>query len=170
MEEFPDLIQPDVLSLMKDSMYNATVGDGYRVGGFNGDNRMSLIVFGCLSTDSIYSISYLQQSVVSYCSTLCVVSLIFSRYMRVMAATYIGNMMGDCNMTHWGDVWAQEAITAFDEYSTLSEVSASSPAFFVSNQLFKFNSGTYSGVTLYALSLWGYMPANSTIASRAPIS
>ncbi|KAF8904879.1 hypothetical protein CPB85DRAFT_1437624 [Mucidula mucida] len=120
VEEFSDLIQADVLSLMKSSMYNATVGDGYRVGGFNGDNLYP-----------IYSNPW---------------------YMRVMAATYVGNMMDDSNMTHWGDVWAQEAITAFDEYSTLSE----------------FNSGTYSGVTLYALSLWGYMPANSTIASRAP--
>lgn len=31
----------------------------------------------------------------------------------------------------------------------------------------KFNSGTYTGVTLYALSLWGYMPKNSTISARA---
>ena len=31
----------------------------------------------------------------------------------------------------------------------------------------QFNSGTYTGVSLYALSLWGYMPENSTIASRA---
>jgi hypothetical protein len=31
----------------------------------------------------------------------------------------------------------------------------------------QFNSGTYTGVTLYALSLWGYMPKNSTIAIHA---
>jgi hypothetical protein len=31
----------------------------------------------------------------------------------------------------------------------------------------QFNSGTYTGVTLYALSLWGYMPQGSTIAKHA---
>ena len=39
MEEFQDLLEPDVVELMKRSMYNATIGDGYRVGGVNGDNR-----------------------------------------------------------------------------------------------------------------------------------
>ncbi|KIY52468.1 hypothetical protein FISHEDRAFT_35228 [Fistulina hepatica ATCC 64428] len=73
-------------------------------------------------------------------------------YMRVMVATYVGNMMSDANMSYWGNEWAREAIEYFDIYDTLSE----------------FNSGTYTGVTLYALSLWGYMPANATIVSRAP--
>lgn len=44
-------------------------------------------------------------------------------YMRVMSATYVGNMMKDANMTHWGNVWASEAITEFDRHGTLSEVS-----------------------------------------------
>lgn len=39
MEEFQDLLSPSLVTLMKESMYNATVGDGYRVGGVNGDNR-----------------------------------------------------------------------------------------------------------------------------------
>ncbi|KAG6816075.1 hypothetical protein H0H87_008803 [Tephrocybe sp. NHM501043] len=68
-----------------------------------------------------------------------------------MAATYVGDMMGDANMTFWGDEWARLAIVEFDRHQTLSE----------------FNSGTYTGVTLYALSLWGYMPKNSTIYGRA---
>jgi hypothetical protein len=38
MEEFQDLLEPDLVSLLKESMYNATVGDGYRNGGINGDN------------------------------------------------------------------------------------------------------------------------------------
>lgn len=68
-----------------------------------------------------------------------------------MAATYVGKMSGDANMSYWGEQWARDGIAEFDKYSTLSE----------------FNSGTYTGVSLYALSLWGYMPSNSTIASRA---
>ncbi|KAF8875318.1 hypothetical protein BD779DRAFT_1563870 [Infundibulicybe gibba] len=108
MEEFQHL-------LTLPCMYNATIGDGYRVGGL----------------DQIISPA---------------------RYMRVMAATYVGNMLSDSNMTFWGNEWARQAIIEFDRFSTLSE----------------FNSPTYAGVSLYALSLWGYMPKNSTIASRAP--
>jgi hypothetical protein len=43
--------------------------------------------------------------------------------MRVMASTYVGAMMNDANMSYWGDKWAEEAITEFDRYETLSEVS-----------------------------------------------
>jgi hypothetical protein len=38
MEEFTHLLDTSLVKLMKESMYNATVGDGYRVGGFDGDN------------------------------------------------------------------------------------------------------------------------------------
>ncbi|KAF9448777.1 hypothetical protein P691DRAFT_729053 [Macrolepiota fuliginosa MF-IS2] len=120
MEEFSHLLDPGLVTLMKESMYNATVGDGYRVGGVDMDNLFP-----------IYSNPW---------------------YMRVMAATYVGNMMGDHNMTMWGDIWAQEAIQEFERFNTLSE----------------FNCGTYAGVTLYALSLWGYMPKSSVIAKAAP--
>ncbi|KAJ7588100.1 hypothetical protein C8J56DRAFT_860795 [Mycena floridula] len=119
MEEFKHLLDPTLVALMQESMYNATIGDGYRVGGVDGDNLYP-----------IYSNPW---------------------YMRVMSASYVGNMMADSNMTHWGNVWAAQAIAEFDKYDTLSE----------------FNSGTYTGVTLYALSLWGYMPQNSTIRGRA---
>lgn len=43
-------------------------------------------------------------------------------YMRVMSATYVGHLTNDANMTHWGNVWASEAITEFDRHGTLSEV------------------------------------------------
>ncbi|KAF5370512.1 hypothetical protein D9615_010337 [Tricholomella constricta] len=119
MEEFRHLLEPNLVALMKESMYNATVGDGYRVGGVDGDNLYP-----------IYSNPW---------------------YMRVMSATYVGHMMGDANMTFWGNEWARQGIAEFDRFGTLSE----------------FNSATYTGVTLFALSLWGYMPANSTIAGRA---
>lgn len=39
-----------------------------------------------------------------------------------MAATYVGNLMGDKNMTMWGNLWAQEAIQEFERFDTLSEV------------------------------------------------
>ncbi|THU86169.1 hypothetical protein K435DRAFT_970410 [Dendrothele bispora CBS 962.96] len=119
MEEFQDLLEPDLVDLMKESMYIAAVGDGYRNGGINNDNLYP-----------VYSNPW---------------------FMRVMAATYVGNMMQDDNMTHWGNVWAEQGIAEFDRYDKLNE----------------FNSATYAGVTLYALSLWGYMPKNSTIVTRA---
>ncbi|KAJ6527180.1 hypothetical protein B0H19DRAFT_1196617 [Mycena capillaripes] len=129
MEEFKHLLEPSLVTLMKQSMYNATVGDGYRVGGFNGDGYSA----GGFIGDNLYPI---------YSNPW---------YMRVMAATYVGKMMGDANMSFWGDQWATEAVASFNLYDTLAE----------------FNSGTYTGVTLYALSLWGYMPKNSTIAKHA---
>ncbi|KAJ6624384.1 hypothetical protein B0H10DRAFT_738161 [Mycena sp. CBHHK59/15] len=131
MEEFQHLLAPSLVTLMKKSMYNATVGDGYRVGGFNGDGyKAGSFVGDNLLVYPVYSNPW---------------------YMRIMSATYVGNMMGDKNMSYWGDQWADDAIANFDLYDTLAE----------------FNSGTYTGVTLYALSLWGYMPKNSTIATHA---
>ncbi|KAF7357361.1 Chitin synthase 4 [Mycena sanguinolenta] len=129
MEEFQHLLEPSLVTLLKNSMYNATIGDGYRVGGFNGDGYSA----GGFIGDNLYPI---------YSNPW---------YMRVMSATYVGNMMGDANMSFWGDQWATEAIENFNLYETLAE----------------FNSGTYTGVTLYALSLWGYMPQNSTIVKHA---
>ncbi|KAJ7676870.1 hypothetical protein DFH06DRAFT_1169211 [Mycena polygramma] len=129
MEEFQHLLEPSLVTLIQNSMYNATVGDGYRVGGFNGDGYSA----GGFIGDNLYPI---------YSNPW---------YMRVMAATYVGNMMGDANMSYWGDRWAAEAVANFNLYGTLAE----------------FNSGTYTGVTLYALSLWGYMPKNSTIVQHA---
>ncbi|KAJ6471753.1 hypothetical protein C8R47DRAFT_1297074 [Mycena vitilis] len=129
MEEFQHLLEPSLVTLIKNSMYNATVGDGYRVGGFNGDGYSA----GGFIGDNLYPI---------YSNPW---------YMRVMAATYVGNMMGDANMSYWGNRWAKDAVVNFNLYGTLAE----------------FNSGTYTGVTLYALSLWGYMPKNSAIVQHA---
>ncbi|KAJ7717780.1 hypothetical protein B0H16DRAFT_1798778 [Mycena metata] len=129
MEEFQHMLEPSLVTLIKKSMYNAIVGDGYRVGGFNGDGYSA----GGFIGDNLYPI---------YSNPW---------YMRVMAATYVGKMMGDTNMSYWGDQWAAEAVANFNLYGTLAE----------------FNCGTYTGVTLYALSLWGYMPKNSTIVKHA---
>jgi len=38
MEEFQHLLDSSLIASMKESMYNATVGDGYRVGSVDGDN------------------------------------------------------------------------------------------------------------------------------------
>lgn len=38
LEEFPHLIPGDVTALIEESLYNATVGDSYRVGGVDNDN------------------------------------------------------------------------------------------------------------------------------------
>ncbi|KAJ8084619.1 hypothetical protein PM082_003393 [Marasmius tenuissimus] len=119
VEEFSHLLDASLVETIKESMYNATVGDGYRVGGVDGDNLRP-----------IYSNPW---------------------YMRVMCATYVGNLSGDKNMSTWGDRWAEEAVTEFNRYDTISE----------------FNSGTYTGVSLWALSLWGYMPMESVIAREA---
>ncbi|KAJ7348179.1 hypothetical protein DFH08DRAFT_158109 [Mycena albidolilacea] len=129
IEEFQHLLEPSLVALIKESMYNATVGDGYRVGGVNGDGYSA----GGFIGDNLYPI---------YSNPW---------YMRIMAATYVGKMVSDTNMSYWGDQWAAEAVANFNLYGTLAE----------------FNSGTYTGVTLYALSLWGYMPRNSTIAKHA---
>ncbi|KAL0573193.1 hypothetical protein V5O48_008765 [Marasmius crinis-equi] len=119
IEEFSHLLDASLVDSIKESMYNATVGDGYRVGGVDGDNLYP-----------IYSNPW---------------------YMRVMCATYVGHMSGDKNMSSWGDRWAEEAVSEFKRYDTISE----------------FNSGTYTGVSLWALSLWGYMPESSVITREA---
>ncbi|ODN89730.1 hypothetical protein L198_06424 [Cryptococcus wingfieldii CBS 7118] len=73
-------------------------------------------------------------------------------YMRCVSAAYLGHMYDDANMTYWAENWAQEAVDLFNQYNTLAE----------------FNSATYEGVTLFALSLAQYAPDNSTIYKEAP--
>ncbi|KAE9407923.1 hypothetical protein BT96DRAFT_54755 [Gymnopus androsaceus JB14] len=119
LEEFADLLDAGVEDLIKQSLYNVTVGEGYRNGGINGDNLYP-----------VYSNPW---------------------FMRIMLTTYAGNLFDSANFTFWGNEWAEQGIAAFDIYNTLPE----------------YNSGTYNGVVLYALSLWGYMPQNSTIVTRA---
>ena len=71
--------------------------------------------------------------------------------MRCMAMSYYGNLKNDHNMTSYAEQYAGEFYSLFDMYDTLSE----------------FNSATYTGVSLWALSLGGYLPSNTTMAKRA---
>ena len=71
--------------------------------------------------------------------------------MRCMAMSYYGHLKNDANMTSYAEKYAAEFYSLFDMYDTLSE----------------FNSGTYTGVSLWALSLAGYLPSNTTMAKRA---
>lgn len=71
--------------------------------------------------------------------------------MRCMAMSYYGNLKNDANMTTYAEQYAGEFYSLFDMYDTLSE----------------FNSATYTGVSLWALSLAGYLPSKTTMAKRA---
>ncbi|OJD30294.1 uncharacterized protein BKCO1_6300031 [Diplodia corticola] len=68
--------------------------------------------------------------------------------MRAFVSGWTGRRLNDANMTAAGESYAQDVVDLFDRADTLSE----------------FNSGTYAGVSLYALSLWArYMPSNSSV-------
>ncbi len=71
--------------------------------------------------------------------------------MRCMAMSYYGKLKNDANMTMYAEKYAGEFFQLFDMYDTLSE----------------FNSATYTGVSLWALSLGGYLPSGTTMAKRA---
>ncbi|KAF9877402.1 hypothetical protein CkaCkLH20_05102 [Colletotrichum karsti] len=71
--------------------------------------------------------------------------------MRAVATGWTGRMLNESNMTAAGELYAQEILDLFDLNSTLSE----------------FNSPTYAGVSLYALTLWAkYMPPDSSVMGR----
>lgn len=73
--------------------------------------------------------------------------------MRAFAAAWIGRKMNDKNMTKSGEDEAHEIYNLFKASKTLAE----------------FNSPTYTGVSLYGLTLWSrYLPKNSVLAKRAP--
>lgn len=82
--------------------------------------------------------------------------------MRALATGWTGRITNDSNMTAAGERYAAEVLALFDRNGTLSE----------------FNSPTYCGVSLYALTLWAkYLPADgngtgsgssSVMARRAP--
>ncbi|KAJ7731725.1 hypothetical protein B0H16DRAFT_1772439 [Mycena metata] len=110
MEEFQHMLEPSLVTLIKKSMYNAIVGDGYRVGGFNSDGYSA----GGLIGDNFYPI--------------------YSNPWSVVVYFLVNYPMGSQDTIQF---WRQ------------------------------FNCGTYKGVTLYALSLWGYMPKSSTIVKHA---
>ncbi|KAI0474907.1 hypothetical protein GGR56DRAFT_666165 [Xylariaceae sp. FL0804] len=73
--------------------------------------------------------------------------------MRAFVAGWTGRQLGDANMTQSGEAYAQEIIDLFTRSNTLSE----------------FNSGTYTGVSLFGLLLWSkYMPEDSVMAEYGP--
>ncbi|KAK7962811.1 uncharacterized protein PG986_003636 [Apiospora aurea] len=112
LEEFPDLISEAVQELMLESLFNATVGDSYRVGGVDDDN-----LYPSYSNPAL---------------------------MRAFVSGWTGRRLGDQNMTDAGEQYAQEIVDLFVRHNTLSE----------------FNSGTYTGVSLFGLLLWcKYLPA-----------
>lgn len=68
--------------------------------------------------------------------------------MRAFVSGWVGRRVNDSNMTIAGETYAKEIINLFTRDNTLSE----------------FNSGTYAGVSLYALTLWAkYMPKDSVM-------
>lgn len=116
LEEFPHLISQETHDYMIESLFNATIGDSYRVGGVDDDN-----LYPAYSNPSI---------------------------MRAFVSGWVGRRVNDSNMTAAGEAYAQEIIDLFTRDNTLSE----------------FNSGTYAGVSLFALTLWAkYLPQDSVM-------
>ncbi|EUC48323.1 hypothetical protein COCMIDRAFT_87677 [Bipolaris oryzae ATCC 44560] len=74
--------------------------------------------------------------------------------MRAFVSGYVGRRLNDANMTSAGEAYAKDIIDLFTRDNTLSE----------------FNSGTYAGVSLYALTLWAkYLsPADSIMGEYGP--
>lgn len=71
--------------------------------------------------------------------------------MRAFVSGWVGRKVNDANMTTAGEAYAQEVIDLFQRDNTLSE----------------FNSGTYAGVSLYALTLWAkYLPQSSLMGQH----
>ena len=73
--------------------------------------------------------------------------------MRSFVAGYTGRRLSDSNMTASGEQYAKQIIDLFNRADTLSE----------------FNSGTYTGVSLFALTLWSkYLPSDSIMSMYGP--
>jgi hypothetical protein len=73
--------------------------------------------------------------------------------MRAFTAGWTGRRLNDSNMTTSGENYALAQLELFDRANTLSE----------------FNSGTYTGVSLFALSLWAkYLPDDSVMKQNGP--
>ncbi|KAF7927944.1 hypothetical protein EAE99_005321 [Botrytis elliptica] len=71
--------------------------------------------------------------------------------MRAFVSGWTGRRLNDSNMTTAGENYAQQIVDLFDRANTLSE----------------FNSGTYTGVSLFAMSLWAkYLPEDSVMKQR----
>lgn len=73
--------------------------------------------------------------------------------MRAFTAGWTGRRLNDSNMTTSGENYARAQLELFNRANTLSE----------------FNSGTYTGVSLFALSLWAkYLPDDSVMKQNGP--
>ncbi|KAF4983996.1 hypothetical protein FZEAL_701 [Fusarium zealandicum] len=73
--------------------------------------------------------------------------------MRAFMSGWTGRRLNEQNMTRSGESYAQDIVDLFSRANTLSE----------------FNSGTYTGVSLFGLVLWSkYMPKDSIMAKSAP--
>ncbi|KAI9836025.1 MAG: hypothetical protein M1819_001636 [Sarea resinae] len=73
--------------------------------------------------------------------------------MRAFASGWTGRRLNDTNMTAAGEQYAQQVVDLFNRANTLSE----------------FNSGTYTGVSLFALTLWAkYLPSDSIMQQYGP--
>ena len=73
--------------------------------------------------------------------------------MRAFVSGWTGRRLKDANFTNAGEAYAQEIIDLFTQFNTLSE----------------FNSGTYTGVSLFGLTLWcKYLPSDSVMAQYGP--
>ncbi|PSR79994.1 hypothetical protein BD289DRAFT_374790 [Coniella lustricola] len=75
--------------------------------------------------------------------------------MRAATTGWTGRKLNDSNLTAAGEAYAQEVIDLFDRNNTLSE----------------FNSATYCGVSLFALTLWAkYLPSSAAAANSTSAS
>ncbi|KAF5537653.1 hypothetical protein FMEXI_9766 [Fusarium mexicanum] len=73
--------------------------------------------------------------------------------MRAFVSGWTGRRLNDRNMTVSGEKYAQDIIDLFNKHDTLSE----------------FNSGTYTGVSLFGLILWSkYLPKDSVMTKNGP--
>ena len=73
--------------------------------------------------------------------------------MRAFVSGWTGRKTEDKNMTEAGEKYAQEILDLFNQFDTLSE----------------FNSGTYTGVSLFGLHLWAkYLPEDSVMSKNGP--
>lgn len=71
--------------------------------------------------------------------------------MRAVASGWTGRKFNDANMTAAGEMYANEILDLFNLNNTLSE----------------FNSPTYAGVSIYALTLWAkYLPEDSIMGQN----
>ncbi|CAG9945866.1 unnamed protein product [Clonostachys rosea f. rosea IK726] len=74
--------------------------------------------------------------------------------MRAFVSGWVGRKTKDQNMTSAGEAYANEIIALFNKTNTLSE----------------FNSATYTGVSVFGLTLWStYLPGDSAMSQMGPV-